>query len=106
MNKVEKQIKEIREAVEHCTAVQDDGEPCYHCKQKRFLLEQIEVMGDVVAAMSPGPQVSSDPDGWGISEPVRDPGDPGYPAEAEPRCVRCNEIITVEGDEGRCLNCT
>lgn len=109
MNKVEKQIDEIdeiRKDVEHCTAVQDDGEPCYHCKQKWFLLEQIKVMGDVVAAMSPGPQVSSDPDGWGSSRsqlaPVDDEDydddeeEPERPPPPEPQ----QKITVPEGADG------
>ena len=66
MNKVEKQIDEIRADVSHCTAFQDDGEACYHCRQKKFLLEQLKVMEDVVAAMAPAEPVKcSDPEGWG-----------------------------------------
>jgi hypothetical protein len=67
----ENRIKEIRADVEHCLSLEDAGDPCYHCRQKLFLLDQLKVMEDVVAAMSPGPQKSTDPDGWGVTEPGR-----------------------------------
>lgn len=93
---VEKRIQEIREAVRHCTDMQDDDQPCYHCRQKQFLLDQIDTLNDVVVAMAPAePQKVSDPEGWGQGLP-----------EGTFRCIRCDEVSSVEGDEGRCLNCT
>lgn len=143
-------LEEIRSDVQRCLEIEDSGDPCYHCRQKQFLLDQIKLFEDVIAAMAPGPGVAvSDPEGWGMVERQK-PFDPKHnydlkcarpgcghtyyrhfdthaemspvgckycscrafiepeiqPMVEVPRCVRCHEPISVEGDAGRCLSCT
>lgn len=34
-------LEEIKKDVEHCLSLEDAGDPCYHCRQKQWLLNRI-----------------------------------------------------------------
>lgn len=37
-------LEEIKADVKHCLELEDANDPCYHCRQKLWLIQQLELM--------------------------------------------------------------